>query len=467
MRPRFWAKIGGLFAVFLTLCWLWWSHLGRERLEEQIDLISSAHEPVYPGDLDFSAVPDYENAAHYYSLASAAISATASCPASSNLNYQNYPPYPAVWYQMADQAVAADPKALALARQARNFDRVDWGSRSPPGYRGSFTINYFNPARNLANLLGDSALDAHFHHDDAEAFQRIFDLMHLHDAVQRRGFLIGRLVGIGIEALATERIEILALNLQVKGPSKLAATVSREDVLKLIGLLLDDSRESENIHEMLVSERVASLDESMNVFSHTTVLRPMVQLASADFLHNYSVLLQAAAAPDWAQCQTIYSALPAAPTNVATPDPNPPRFSRIPGWFMGTLGRYLMTEYRMTNDRRAAAISLAANLYRLDHGHWPANLRALVGDYLPAVPEDPFCAGHQPMGYVIVKSPNGGERPLVYSEPSGGPTTSTPPNLPWIGWQTTRPENLRQWRDITDWWEAPTTLPSGPKAVDH
>jgi hypothetical protein len=461
-QPRLWAKLGSAFAVCLTLCWLGWAHVARERLRREIDAISQAGEPVYPTDLDLSPIPDAVNAAYYYKAAFATVSVTAICPAASNLTYPNYPPYPPIWHQMANQAVAANSQALALARQARNFDRVDWGIRFGSPFSIRPVLPNLNSDRNLANLLGDAALQAHFRGDDAEAFQRIFDVLHLADAVQQHGFLVGRLVGIGIEALAAERLQVIALDLHVKGQSRSATAVSRDDVLKLIDLLLDDSRENRQIHEMMLEERVVSLDESRIIEAQSTVLRPMVQLATADFLQKVLVIFRAEAAPNWAQSQANYSALGPGLINFNTSSPNPPRFSRFPGFFFSPMPRYFLTECRVTNERRTAAISLAANLYRLDHGYWPANLQALVGEYLPAVPDDPFCAGHQPTGYVIITLPSGIERPMLYSEPSGSPTTQAPSSLPRLGWQNTKPEDARQWHDISPWWTAST-----PQTVDH
>jgi hypothetical protein len=450
--------------VCLALCWLGWSYIARQRLQREIDLISQANEPVYPADFNFSAVPDKENAAYYYRKAFQKISSTAICPSASNYSFVDYPPFTSTWYAMTDQAVAADTQALALAHQAHDFDRADWGVRFRPGASpASILLPFLNPSRNLANLLGDAATDAHMHGHDDLAFARIEDLLHLASATQQQGLLVGRLVDIGIEALAVTRVEVISLNFHLAGSS--ANGVSRVEVLSLIRQLLDDSDEIRRAHQTMLMERVLFFDGAQRVHSNATILRPMVDLAMASALDQFSILMRSEEAANWPQCQAITAALPPGIMNPPVPTAAPPRFSHLPGFFY-SMSRYELTEYRVASERRLAAISLAVNLYRLDHGFWPKDLQTLVGPYLPAVPADLFCAG-QPIGYVILPSPSGMQRPMLYFEPSGKTTNLVPPSQPAFGWQITQTNNWRQWRDISDWWLSPATQPSSPQAVDH
>ncbi len=57
-----------------------------------------------------------------------------------------------------------------------------------------------------------------------------------------------------------------------------------------------------------------------------------------------------------------------------------------------------------------AAIALAIRLYVLDHGRRPARLEALVPDYLPAVPDDPFARDGRAIRYRSDEA-----QPLLYS----------------------------------------------------
>ena len=70
-----------------------------------------------------------------------------------------------------------------------------------------------------------------------------------------------------------------------------------------------------------------------------------------------------------------------------------------------------------------AAISLAVNMYRADHNHWPPDLNSLVPNYLAFVPDDPFYAIPHPIGYVVLH----GSRPLAFCDSNGVPSASPPP----------------------------------------
>ncbi len=110
------AKVALIFFTVLIIGWLVWSYIAHRRLEAKIDELIAHHEPVYYSDLDFSPIPDKENAAFYYQSAIAAMSNTVLSPASSNFTFPDHPPYPAQWHSMVDQAVAANQQSLALAR---------------------------------------------------------------------------------------------------------------------------------------------------------------------------------------------------------------------------------------------------------------------------------------------------------------------------------------------------------------
>ena len=89
-----------------------------------------------------------------------------------------------------------------------------------------------------------------------------------------------------------------------------------------------------------------------------------------------------------------------------------PSGNRARIWYMlnDPVGRMLMAlmlpatgraEHRVRTTfvhAEATAVLLALDLYRGDHGHYPAALAALAPDYLPRVPEDRFAPG-QPLCY--------------------------------------------------------------------
>ncbi len=77
--------------------------------------------------------------------------------------------------------------------------------------------------------------------------------------------------------------------------------------------------------------------------------------------------------------------------------------------------RYFEIEWRTLVQRRLVATSLAAQLFRLDHSHWPQTLGELVPDYLPSVPIDAIQGDDMPLGYWLIPASSAGpERPIIY-----------------------------------------------------
>jgi hypothetical protein len=118
------------------------------------------------------------------------------------------------------------------------------------------------------------------------------------------------------------------------------------------------------------------------------------------------------------------------------------------------VARVVQTEFRMTLLRRMTALSLAANLYRRDTGNWPENLDALVPEYLPAVPVDPYDPTDAALRYKIVD----GRRPIVYSVGEnaaldGEPTAFAP--LPVYTWESTSDQFI----DLSRFAAPPATQP--------
>jgi len=441
------AKLALILPIVLIIAWLVWWRIAHQRLQAKLDELAARHEPVHLSDLDFSPIANGQNAAFYYQSAIAAMSSTALVPAASNYIFPGYPPYPAMWHTMVDQAVAANQQSLALARRARNLDRADWGTRLPQPlpFPVPFHIHYFNDARGLANLLGDAALQSHSHGDDGEALQRIFDLLQLGDAVQQRGFLVGRMVALGIQALAVLHIEVMAADFQMNP--------NRPEIIKLIHQLLDEQKDRNARQDMAQYECAEALDESLALASRATVLRPMIYLSAARIVDDNARFQFALTQKNWPAVEAIYGYVPVSVfPPVPNPDPQAPRFSRFADLsfsFLGYTGRYIQVEFRLTAELRMCAVSLAANLYHVDHNRWPPDLKSLVPEYLASVPEDPFYAVPHAIGYVIANS----SRPLLFCDTDGVPSTTSPPTLPSFGWSNST--GNRQWRDVTNWWQSP------------
>jgi len=125
--------------------------------------------------------------------------------------------------------------------------------------------------------------------------------------------------------------------------------------------------------------------------------------------------------------------------------------------------RFLEMDAHTRFERRAAAVSLAAQLYRADHGGWPPDLASLAPTYLPAAPADPFAPDGGPLRYLVGKGafPDGSDRPVVYSVNLNGvddtPDASVLPSAPQYGWRRSRDAYVDLAR-----WPQPATRPTDP-----
>jgi hypothetical protein len=462
-KTRFLGLLISTAAVLLSfgLVWLGWSQVAGRRLQARVDALVARHEPISPQDFATPPVPKAENAATYLNAAVAAMSRTVWPPSSSQLVYPRYPPFPAEWHNMAEQAVAADRKALDLARQARPFHRVDWGI--PPGVYGSG--NWF---RSLASLLGDAALLAHMHNDDAEALECVRDALHEAEVLDDgEGGIVSHFIAIGIQSLALERLQAMAPDLRIArdgsaGPlADNSKAVPREVVVAMIRELLDDSGPRLCRRRAFLSNRSETYMYFTPIRASASVLRPMVDLEAARVLDDSTCLLQAVDEPTFASAEHVMSHRPLralmqsnSPVHRANNDPSP-GYAHVLSAAFSTTDGYVRSEWRSIAERRGAATDLAIQLYQRDHGAWPATLQALVPAYLSAVPLAPFGAADQPLGYAVVHgSPPGvAERPMLYFDVPDGRAPGAPPLEPVF--ESGNPG--REWRDVSRW--SPQILP--------
>jgi hypothetical protein len=336
----------------------------------------------------------------------------------------------------------------------------------------------FNSARNLANLVGDAALHAHIRGDDVEALDRAMDVMALGRAVDAQPTLIAHLVGVGIDALAVHRIQVMAPALKVRAGDENDPV--RQRVRQLIAQLLDDDAAAESLRRAFVAERVFQIETVREVDQKVWVIRPMYKLDLARMLAADATLMRAATQPTLGAARDVLglaapSGTPGVGTGVpATPAAPPPPSSRVlSATILQSLHRVIETDMRIRVDRHVAAISLAVRLYRVDHGGaWPATLDVLVPAYLPRVPNDPFPKDNRPLHYFLVKAglPDGTDRPMLHSVGPDGVdaydgTLTLIPLEPTYGWMRVAPRGPDdQFRDLARWIPPPSTRPAAQSA---
>jgi hypothetical protein len=487
--PRWWwlkrvAASVAAIAVALLALRLGWGWEADRRLRRALEPIVAAADPVNGQQLNPAAVPAEQNAAAYLKAGFNAITFNDS-PSSTSYSF-TFPPYGNTWDSLAEQSVKKNAKVFPLVRRARAFEQADWGTRMQRPIIATL-LPHLNNARQLANVVGDAALYAHFRGDDAAALETVRDVRHEARVVDREPFLVSHLVGVGIDMLAQARLQVIASRLRVApegatavappGPypsaarAQLPRPATRAQVRALIEELLEDRESAEALHKAFAAERASQLDMADWFGEFSPALRPMYQLDAMRMLEQDEVLLEAAAQPNGPAAAAVLARgaarkpLPGPPPagaawfgGAATPPKRVPiDYARVLSSNLlggSGMGRAIQQDMRLRSERGMSAVSLAAQVYRADHGGaWPASIEPMVPRYLPRVPRDAMAAGNPPLGYVLVKGglPDGSDRPLVYSVGTNGvddtANGATPPPTPCYDWQNNRDE----WRDLTRW----------------
>ena len=498
--PRHWwlkrlALAGVALLLLLAAARVWWGLEAGRRLQRELGPVVARGESVRPAEFNPPAtVPDARNAAFFLTQAHAAINAAAPSPANSSPSVEpEYPPYPRRWHRLADRAVAANGKAFPLVRRARACDpaRADWGLR----YRTptlAMLLPHVQGARELANLVADAAVREHLNGDDAAALELIRDVRHIGRTAEAHPMLVCLFVSVGIESLAVERLHVIASGLTIAGegtgespagqpagagptnlpsarPAARPRPASRSQVRALIRELLDESDLDASAGRALAVERMFQLDTADWVTADLPLIAPMFELDKVRMLRDDEVMFEAAAQPDWPAVRAVAArrTVPAEPQETIPPlgiaargrwgvPRRPIHFpTAVSSALLHSAGepRWVMNVLRLRSDRRTAAVSLAA----------------LVPDYLPAVPADPFAAGGRPFGYLLARGGGGGgDRPVVYgvgengTDDTNGNAAALPPRPVYSWWAEF--EGIRdapdQWRDLSRW--APPPPPPAP-----
>jgi hypothetical protein len=447
--------------IFTAIVWCTWAVIAHRRLSAQIDAIAALHQPFRAEEFATSKLPDSENAAVAWQAVFAAVPSNDMAPANSNMEYPNYPPFPAAWHQMEDQSVVLNAQAFALAKQAAKATEFEWGKISVHFNFGSLP---FSKSRQTANVLADAAVDAHFKGDDVRAIELSTEVLHEARVMAGAGPVIARLVGMGIQSLCLNRLLIITPDLLVQrdpqstlAPPQKAA--SREQLQLLMKMLLDEHGEQRGREAAIDYERLYA-DQMIDAQrTHLLLLRPMANLSEARVLNVRRIDRLAAECSDAVLSAELYRQHPAPMRGAVSSgfitgsvQKVPPSARLIDDAFGGSLVRYQQMEWRQAAMRRMAAVALAIRLYRVDHEQWPTTLSDLVPAYLDSVPADPFMPGNPPVGYVIRRHalPDGGDRPMLYCGPVGDPQTAKLSATPIFG------SGSEMWRDLSRWYPVNT-----------
>jgi hypothetical protein len=228
----------------------------------------------------------------------------------------------------------------------------------------------------------------------------------------------------------------------------------------------------------MVFERLYTTDYHRVLSAGTWVIRPLAERAMVRDMSESRTYAKAVLETNAAAASRVLAELPEKTldtrhfTGLFGGRPPPSEIPRYSRWYESldvTSHRYFHIYYQGLGERRAAAISLAVQLYRADHKKWPDRLDDLVPEYFAAVPADPFHEDGRPLGYVILKKglPDGGDRPLVYFD-EGTVIDGLVDSEPMYGLQqdpqhrSPRVE-IRQYRDLSRWLPATRRFDEEPR----
>jgi hypothetical protein len=451
--PLWWtrriAAAVGLLLVVLGAFHLWWLHQARAALDAEIAAIQARGEPIWPSDFNPATRPeDEKNAAYHLRQTFTLFNYNIPPPAWSNMQYPDYPPFSAEWYDVSKKAIDAHQKVYQLARKARQQPNVDWGTVwATPTAR--IVLPSLSPSRHLAALLGDAALYAHLARgDDHEAIELIRDLLAEADAVDHHPNVVAHLVAIAIRASAMNRLEVIATEMRVApegaGPSATSKPAMPQQLRELIAILLKLGLE-DRAERAYRGERMSMLDNGVATIRHSSLLRPMYLNDIRGMVSKVTAQMNAARRPN---LPAALSGYPLRPLRTGTPSDLQHVVSHF---WTPSLDRFVSTHFASRTEATLAAVSVAVRWYRTEHGGaFPPDLQSLVPDYLPAVPVDPNSPAGNLIGYITFRTHDGKPRPMVYSVSEDGVDSTrdrgaTPPPEP----QVHLGRLADQWRDLT------------------
>jgi len=288
-----------------------------------------------------------------------------------------------------------------------------------------------NAYRNLTNIVSDGAILEHLYGNDSKSLDRILDHLNISDCLRQSDLLVSQLVAIGIDAMGTNTINIVAPGLEKESLRSAAPAATqprlRQQVIELIAWLRDEKSADEALQRALREE-----------LTHGIVGGPAnapVRVKPAEVSPTSVELVEKACIqPDFPAAQAIVAKC------VWAGQMSP---------LTKSMDRLFNTHFRVIMERRMSAVILAAQLYRADHqGAWPKALSELVPMYLSEVPRDPFRADGAALGYRVIPHgwPEGGDRPVIFSD--SGPDVPVPAS-PVMPWYVHGKEIVRQYLDLS------------------
>ncbi|GEM_PF-4473773 len=353
-------------AILLTLTaavWAMWWHTSHRRMDALIASLRAKGKPASWSDIRIEDVPDEENAALLYKAACAANS--------------------------------LDPvrKARTLSRSL-NIPRDQINQRDAYGFP---PLPQFVNRSVLARTIAAAALKEHAAGNEREAVELCRDIERMaRSSSSEPRWLIGSLVDLILRGIGQNAIEAIAPAIRLSDQG-----LTPQEARLLIAQLADDREVRQIVAEGFRRERL----NITGIYVHNASAIGAIALAPLmiDDRWRGAVILERAA-DDIERLR--------APAPISPPPESP--FSIIPQ-FVSPGGDVACLYLR----RRMAAAMIAVQLYRHEHGVYPAQLSDLVPGYLVEMPTDP----RVPQAALMYHLDADGTRPILCmpGEPSPNP----------------------------------------------
>lgn len=411
----------GIVACILTIVItrIYWGFNTHRKLEAKIAEIRARGEPILVGDFVTPRVAEDDNAARQYETAASAIAIPRGLDFIRD-DFLRHPDLALTYPRAFAYFFELNSEGLELLREARLRSACDWnGPWSSP--ISPNIVPAASVAREVAQMGALAALYAHMEGEDAEAVERVRDVLLLARRTQESSRnAIEFSIASGFVGWACGALDAITPSLRIAGEydSESGLAAARSIVEKLITELLDESAADAGWTRAALGERCIMLEAvrgELNgqlprgtilpdvgiwvIPSVSRILRPVIEGSVTAQLDACSALSRLSEHPDFA------SGARAKERAEESIEPGSSWRGQLTGYWPLTSPANWESFCRVRTERRLAALALAIRLYTHDHGELPNSLEELCPAYIPAIPRDPFSPVDEPMRYIADDSP--------------------------------------------------------------
>jgi hypothetical protein len=427
-RPWRWVLMAGMLLVLAGAgFYLTWTKRSEQRLNQLVEELKGAGEPVEPAEMVHRPIPAEDDAALDLQAAVALFKGIDKSNIGDTFDFGS--PLSAKEAATLAEMIERERGAVDRVRGARGKTDADW--KIPYQSPTLMTLlPHLNPQRALGQLCRAAAVNDRLKGDDFEVVEHLRDVLAIGRANETQPIMVAHLVAVGVTAVACEQLGRFAPDLAVGSPSRPGGRAATpEQVRATIGELLDEAPCDAGVHAAFAGERVMMLDtmklladrklDAASLMGTVGAARGMRLPVPRGIIFADAVIIvtqDTQVAEAFARSPDYVTYRQNAPPAPAALQKNP-KVHFLAGSMLPSYDRFILQQYRIKADRRLTATALALRLYAAEHaGKYPATLDALVPKYLPSVPKDPFAAGDKPLHYSLTDP----AVPRVYSVADNG-----------------------------------------------